>query len=152
MADLGTRPEALPRWADVEVFNPETGQMNVIEPPEEKKNKGWEFKEFPPRNWLNWLFKTTYLWLKHYSERTRITDGNGVGLFKNENCLIALYAVDKTAPANYLHAVGYRGSGAPTLNVISNNVLTLGTSTAQGDQPVSGGTATNIITWGISQA
>ncbi len=152
MADLENRPAALPRWATVEAVNPETGQLNIIEPPEEKKDKGWDFKEFPPRNWFNWLFRTTYLWLKHYSERTHVSNGDGVGLFPAEDCLIVLYAVDKTAPANYIHAVGYRGSGAPVLNVISSNVLTLGTGTAQGQQPINGGTADNIIAWGASQA
>ena len=152
MADLLSRPGSLPRWATEEAVNPVTGQNNVIEPPEEKKDKGWEFKEFPPRNWFNWLFTTIYQWLRHYSERTHVADGDGVGLFPAENCLIRLYAVDKSFPANYILAVGYRGGGAPTLNVISNNVLTLGTGTAQGDQPISGGTAADIIAWGSSQA
>ena len=152
MADLNARPGSLPAWATSEIVNPETGQLNVIEPPEEKKNKGWEFKEFPPRNWFNWLFRTIYYWLRHYSQRTMVTDGGGVGLFPYDNCLIALYAVDSTTPANYLHAVGYRGAGTPSLNVISSNTLTLGSGTSSGDQPISGGTAENIIVWGISQA
>ncbi len=152
MADLNDRPESLPQWATTEVVNAETGQLNVIEPPEEKKLIGWEFKEFPPRNWFNWLFRIIYYWLRHYSQRTLVTDGDGVGLYPYEHCLITLYAVDTGTPANYIHAVGYRGTGAPVLNVISSNVLTLGIGSEDEDQPISGGTASNIIVWGISQS
>ena len=152
MADLNARPESLPQWATTEVTNAETGQLNVIEPPQEKKNKGWEFKEFPPRNWFNWLFRTIYYWLRHYAQRTMVADGNGEGLFPHDHCLITLYAVNTAAPANYIHAVGYRGTGAPNLNVISSNTLTLGSGTSSGDQPISGGDAGDIIVWGSSQA
>ncbi|MEN6384004.1 MAG: hypothetical protein ABFD79_02270 [Phycisphaerales bacterium] len=84
------------------------------------------------------------------------SDGGGSGLFRYNNSLIVLYAVDKTTPANYLFAIGYMGSVGPTgtapaLHVVSNNVLTLGLSNGYGTQNVDGGSSySNVIAYGIS--
>ena len=132
-----------------------SGQNNVLEPPPEKQNNGWDRLEYPPRNWFNWLGRFTYRWLnwlKQQEEQAVVTDGNGVGLFPTDSALITLHAVDSTTPANYIYAVGYKGSGAnPSFTVVSNNVLTLGAATITGDQAISGGTAGNIIVWGQSK-
>ena len=85
--------------------------------------------------------------------RARKTNGGGGALFPSSYSLIILYAVDKTTPANYIVAIGYKGlQGTDThvLNIIKNNVLTLGAANNQGTQVISGGTAENIIAYGIS--
>lgn len=149
------RPSALPRWATSNVISPDTGVPNVVEPPESKKNAGWNYSEMPARNFINWLHRSTYDWLNYLddkvSKRNTVSDGDGTELFTLDNSLITLYAVDKETPANYLHAMGFRGTGTPVLTVLSSNVLTLGTAAADGSQAISGGVSTDIITYGISQ-
>lgn len=34
-----------------------------MEPPTSKKNRGFDYREKPPRNWLNWLFYWIYQWI-----------------------------------------------------------------------------------------
>jgi hypothetical protein len=109
-------------------------------------------QEKPPRNWFNWLHRLTYNWIQWLDQQESqavVVDGNGVALFPTDGALITLHAVDIVTPANYIYAMGFKGAGAvPSLNVVSNNVLTLGTGTISGNQPISGGTASNIIVWG----
>ena len=149
------KPTTLPMWAENDVTDTVSGQNNVIEPPPEKQLTGWLRLEYPPRNWFNWLGRFTYRWLdwlKQQEEQAVIKNGAGVELFPTDTSLITLHAVDIVTPANYIYAMGFKGSGlAPSLNVISNNVLTLGASTITGSQAISGGTAGNIIVWGQSK-
>lgn len=35
------RPDAYPRWASMDIVDPVSLSPNVIEPPEEKKDRGW---------------------------------------------------------------------------------------------------------------
>jgi len=63
------RPDALPEWASQDRVDPDTSQNNVVTPPIEKQKTGWAFKEFPPRNWFNWLARLTWQWLGYLSER-----------------------------------------------------------------------------------
>lgn len=150
-----TKPTVLPQWAEQDQTDPVSLQNNVLTPPPEKQQYGWDRLEFPPRNWFNWLGRYTYRWIawfKQQEEQAVVTDGNGVGLFPVDDALIFIYAVDKVTPANYIFAMGFKGAGStPTLNVIDNNVLTLGASTISGDQVISGGTAANIIAYGQSK-
>lgn len=147
-----SKPTTLPQWAENDVPDPVSKQNNVIEPPPEKQLSGWARKEYPPRNWLNWLARYTYRWLnwlKQQEEQAVVADGNGSSLFPTDEALITLWAVDSTTPANYLYAVGYKASATnPALTVVASNVLTLGAATTTGDQAISGGTAGDIIAWG----
>lgn len=147
-----SKPTTLPKWAENDVVDPISQQNNVLEPPTEKQDEGWSRLEFPPRQWFNWLSRWVYrwiLWFKQQEEQSVVTDGDGVGLFVTDDSLIEIVAVDKVTPANYLYAVGYKGAGsAPVLNVIDSNVLTLGAGTIGGDQPISGGTPSNVIVYG----
>ena len=149
------KPSQLPEWASSNVVDPVSGQNNVLEPPPEKKTNGWNRLEKPARNWFNWLGRVTHdwlAWLDQQEDQSKVTDGDGVGLFLDDGALITLYAVDSVTPANYVVAMGYKGAGAaPSLNVIDSNTLTLGTGTISGNQPISGGTAGNIIVYGQSK-
>ncbi len=144
-----TKPDQLPLWADQDLINPISLQNNVLVPPPSMQQYGWTYKQFPPRNFFNWLGRYTYrwlAWLNQQESQSIVTDGNGIGLFPTDDAMIYLYAVDKETPANFIFAVGFKGTGnAPVLNVIDSNVLTLGASTISGDQVISGGTAANII-------
>lgn len=145
-------PAKLPRWATLTVVNSVTKAPNIVEPTESKKDLGWDSFEPPARNYFNWFQNLVYQWLDYFNFRLtvgqKITDGNGAQLFGIEDSIIVLYAIDKTTPANYIHAMGYRGATTPTLNVLSSNVLTLGTAGADGSQAISGGTAGDIIVFG----
>jgi len=57
------KPDKLPRWATVPVNNGPNNTPNVQEPPESKKDIGWNFLEKPPRQWVNWLALKAYQWL-----------------------------------------------------------------------------------------
>lgn len=156
------KPTKLPKWAEDDVQDPISGQNNVLEPPEEKKDSGWARLEFPPRNWFNWLGRQTYRWLnwlKQQEEQAVIKNGDGELLFPIDNALITFYAVDIATPANYLVAVGYKEAGEdPVLNVIDSNVLTrdTGSYTPTGTAPITTATITgsdpdNVIIWGQSK-
>lgn len=152
---MATRPDEFPRWASVDVKSHVTNVNNTVEPPESKKNVGWNYGEAPARSFTNWLHRKTYEWLVYLDDQinggSTVTDGTGNFIFPTENSLITLYAVDKTTPTNFIHAVGYRGTGAPVLNVIANNVLTLGVPLPNGGYSISGGNAEDIIVYGNSQ-
>jgi hypothetical protein len=145
-------PDKLPRWATTTVVDPVTNAPNIVEPIESKKNIGWSAFEPPARNYFNWLFNTIYNWFLYLQYRMGvceiITDGNGAQIFSVQNSYCELTAVDKTAPTHYIKAIGWRGTTTVTLNVISSNTLTLGSPGSDGSQPISGGTASNIIVYG----
>lgn len=156
---MADKPTVLPKWADQNEQDPISGQNNVLEPPNEKKEFGWNRLEFPPRNWFNWLGRYTFRWLdwlKQQEEQAIITNGEGLGLFPTDDALITYYAIDKETPANYLVAIGFKESSVdPVLNVTSSNVLTLDTAnfTPVGDAPITQATITgsdynNVIIWG----
>lgn len=150
-----SKPTIIPVWAQNDVVDPISGQNNVLEPPNEKKLEGWARLEYPPRNWFNWLFRYIYLWiqwLKQQEEQAVVTEGNGVGLFPIDNALITLTVTDIGAPTSYLFAVGVKRPGqVPSLNVVSSNILTLGTGTITGNQPINGALPANAICWGQSK-
>ena len=67
-----SRPTDKPRWTgivssgafvDNDIADGPTGGLNVIEPSEAKKDAGWGFEEFPPRNWFNWLLRKIASWI-----------------------------------------------------------------------------------------
>ncbi len=75
---MATRPDEKPRWATVPTVNGTTGKNNVIEPTEGKKNLGWDYKEKPARNFLNWLHNKTYEWIDYFDTRPFVLKENTV--------------------------------------------------------------------------
>lgn len=147
------RFEEDPTWAEQLEVDPETNQFNVIAPTNEMRFVGYKFRSYPSRNHWNWLFRTAFRWIRYLRDRQdleKTADGNGIEIFA-ENSLITLYAVDKTVPANYIHAAGYRGVGLPVLNTISNNVLTLGVAGSDGTYSISGGNVEDVIIYANSK-
>lgn len=53
----------LPKWAFLDQQSGVSGQYNVVDPPNERKDSGWLLGEKPNRQWLNWLARQTYLCL-----------------------------------------------------------------------------------------
>lgn len=154
MTNFKSQPTDWPRWATMEVISPITGIANSVSPPESKRNVGWQTFEPANRNFTNFLHKMTYEWLVYLDSKVndgnKTTDGNGVELFPIHNAILTLYAVDKTNPANFIHAVGYRGTGAPVMTVISSNTLSLDTPTSNGSVPILGVAPDDVIVNGQS--
>lgn len=65
------RPTEFPEYARNDVVDPTSGVNNVVEPSEAKKDLGHgPSSEFPPRQYMNWLHRLTYKWLKYFDEGT----------------------------------------------------------------------------------
>lgn len=127
-----------------------SGEARTKTPTIDKRRHGFKGGEALPSSWLNWLFRQLFRGLRHLLEQQAAGDGAGAGLFPLPGfCL--LMAVDQTSPGAYLLAFGWKADGAaPHLNVISAQTLALGTCTAEGDAPVTGGASGDIATFGLS--
>ena len=82
----GAEPSKLPEWASVPGVDPVSGESNIVEPSESKKDSGFDFKERPPRQDHNWLFNLIWLWIKHF--KSRIT-----GIYTNLDTVVSATAV-----------------------------------------------------------
>lgn len=68
------RPQDLPRWAMEDQIDETSGQLNVVEPPEARKDSGWDRREIPPRQWFNWLARKTAKWVEWLDSRVSVAD------------------------------------------------------------------------------
>lgn len=60
------KPNKYPRWASEVVRNQLNKEYNIYEPPEQKKDIGWDLNEVPPRQWFNWLFRLINDWIAYF--------------------------------------------------------------------------------------
>lgn len=61
-------PAKYPQWAVNDIINPTSGQPNVVDPDTSdptKKLLGWDFKEYPPRQWFNYLHRLVNDWIEY---------------------------------------------------------------------------------------
>lgn len=65
---MAFKPVELPRFASVDTFDGPVGQINFAEPTESKKDRGWGFGEFPPREHMNWVHRRTFEWVDYLQE------------------------------------------------------------------------------------
>jgi hypothetical protein len=125
------------------IVNFSDGQTNVVQLPDSKMSQGFIPEtasargEALPAQWLNWLFRTVF----RHLNRDKVGTATGLALFTTPDSVIELTAFDRANPTRYLKAVGYKPvSGVHTLVVTGSSVLTLGTPTVDGNQPINGGT------------
>lgn len=59
------RPNKYPDWATEDYIDPVSGENNVIEPPLEKKQKGWGYRDKGIRNWFNYNGRLINDWTKY---------------------------------------------------------------------------------------
>ena len=149
-----TRPSVYPQWASEDVLDPTSGQNNVVTPPSEKMTNGWDLREFPPRQWFNWLGRYTYLWIQYLdqqSQATQVNDGTGSSsTFPNfaVGGLAILSVVDSGDPANFYQGIAYippNPVSAVTLLTIASSTLTVSTISITGVVTVSGGTGPYVM-------
>jgi hypothetical protein len=139
-------------WAEEDELEPIVNNYNVVDPPPEKQLAGWSYKEFPPRNWLNWLARWTYRNLAYLIQQEKLevmAGATGVGLFPLPPAgfsLCILYAVDIAVPANYVFAIGSNNGGTINFAYKQNNVLDIPSNPIVGpDVPISGGSGPNNV-------
>lgn len=77
------KPDKFPDWATEEQIDPVSGQNNVVEPPDIRKQSGWTRREIPPRQWFNWLAKKTAEWLRWFEPRADKVDAATPGSTPN---------------------------------------------------------------------
>lgn len=137
----------MPNFAE-NIVNYPDGQVNVNQPPDSVLLSGFipetaGVRGMPlPAQWLNWCMRTLF----RYVSRDKVTDASGLGLFPYPNSAIRLEAVDMADPNKYLTAIGYKGaSGVHVLKVTASAGLALGTATANGDQPITGGANVRVV-------
>lgn len=65
-----SKPIEFPEFASVDTFNGPGGQINFVAPSEAKKDQGWDFGEFPPREYMNWIHRRTFEWIQYLQEST----------------------------------------------------------------------------------
>ncbi len=91
------RPDKYPDWAINDVIDPISGQNNVIEPPQVKKDNGWGYRDKGARNWFNWLSRYTCNWIKYLDAPVTYT----VNTLPSNNLPIGkiIYVSDETGGA-----------------------------------------------------
>ena len=129
-----TKPTDIPFWAVQDQTDPVSGQNNVLVPPPEKQQYGWNRLEFPPRNWFNWLARLTYQWIQWFDQQESMTRTllqtnyaipvNVVDVVNGGMALIN--AVDQGNSANFFAGMAYipPGMGSPaTVRIINSSSL-----------------------------
>lgn len=73
---MATRPDKFPDWATDDVVSPISTQNNVVEPSAAKKTLGWDYREKPVRQFMNWLQRYYALWIRYLDEGKLTTTEN----------------------------------------------------------------------------
>ena len=147
------QPTVYPVWATTDQVDPVSGQNNVLTPPTEKQLYGWDFQEFPPRNWFNWLGRYTYQWIAYLAQQNNLSlvvdgSGNNPAINPAVGGLIRVDIVDTGAPSNFYTGLAYfpPASASPvTINTVNSSVLTVSQIQTNGTITVSGGTGPYIV-------
>ncbi len=118
-----------PRWASVDRVDQVTNINNVIEPPEEKKDAGWNRNEYPAREWFNWFQRGTGEWLAYLAQQSAIST---LGVNTGENALpetsgsyTGLIFAFSSDPSEFALAFVVISGGSQTLIPIANNVIVI---------------------------
>jgi len=149
-----TPPTELPQWAVDNQIDPVSNQNNVLDPPPVMKQYGFYRKQFPPRQWFNWLFRTIYDWIAYLSQQAGqqvVTDGTGATPAFNvvQGGVAVIYVVDTAVSGNFYTGMAYipPSPGSPiTLNKIAGTNLTVSTISVTGAVTVGGGTGPYVVT------
>lgn len=80
---LETKPALLPEWnADT---SGTTNYVGITEPPQAKKDTGWEADEEPAAQYFNWLFSVIYAWLlfvwSYVRELAKVSTPDGLYIY-----------------------------------------------------------------------
>jgi hypothetical protein len=144
-----TRPDFKPQWATENVIDPISGQNNVVTPPTEKQLNGWDLKEYPVRQWFNWLGRYTYLWIDYLDSlaaQSIVNDGTEPLFDMVNGGMAILYVTGVTNPTQFFNGMLYipPQSSLPSyplaFNKIAGDTITGVTVSATGVITITGGT------------
>lgn len=99
-------PAKYPEWAVDDIINPTSGQPNVSDPDlsdPSKKLLGWDFKEYPPRQWFNYLHRLVNDWIFYVNEDLF---GNALGGDVRALTVYALSSHDAFSPDMFWYSTG----------------------------------------------
>lgn len=150
------RPDMFPVWAALDQVDPVSNQNNVLVPPLEKQNYGWNRLEFPPRNFFNWLGRKTYQWLQYLDQQqaqSTVTTGSGAAPIVDiiNGGMSLIYVVDKGDTTKFFEGIVYvpagYSSGTLTYNIVSTSTpsLTISAINSSGVVSISGGTGPYLV-------
>lgn len=133
-------------FAETEVLYPD-GQYNTATLPDSLLDNGFIPRQIGqrgqplPAQYLNWLFREAFRQINV----DRVANGAGVGVMDDDaEGVVTLYAVLKSDPTQFVHAVGYKVAGsAPVFNVLDSLTLGLGVATAT-DVAITGAAAVDV--------
>ena len=149
-----TPPSALPLWAVQNQIDPVSLQNNVLVPPAVMMQYGFYRKQFPPRQWFNWLFRTINDWIAYLSQQsgqTIVTDGTGAtpAFDVVHGGLATIQVIDTGAPSNFYTGLAYLppSPGSPTAwnTTATSSTLTVSSISVTGTVTVTGGTGPYIV-------
>ena len=147
-------PSEFPTWCTDDQADPVSMQNNAFLPPPEKQQYGFNRLEFPPRNWINYLFRTINEWIMYLAQQAGLSitaDGSGTTPTVNvvTGGMALIYVVDTSVTANFYEGIVYvppgYSSGTLTFNTVSSSTLTVGAISAAGTVTIGGGTGPYIV-------
>lgn len=159
------KPDKIPYWAREDETDDVSGQPNVAEPTEGKKDSGWEREELPPRQWLNWLQRLTGEWIAWFDEQvtdlienaafvdeqnTFIGGQTVAGQLATQSLLVNGNPISGGAGAINMPLSGFVAPGitaSPSYRVANGVVTITFPSEISG---VAGGSNANSLSWGAS--
>jgi len=151
------RPDDLPEWATQTYTDPVSLVNNKVEPPLEKKQKGWFVREAPPSNWFNYWMNLVYQWIGYLDENltthsTDLTDLENQFQFTptDISSSITLPAMPGATVAKTGHFIKMGKIGFISIRVswINNTSGTPGTALTIGNLPFA--SAANGNEWGLN--
>ena len=154
------KPSNYPEWASLDQTDPISGSNNSLQPPPQKALYGFDRLEFPPRNWINWLYKTINEWIVYFDQQDSLnttTDGSGTDPLIDLSLggMLEISVVDEGATANFYTGIVYvppgYSSGTLAFNEIASATLTVSNLSVTGSVTVSGGTGPYILSSKVSR-
>lgn len=107
-----SKPDKYPDWALVDFIDPISKSNNVIEPPEEYKQRGFNYQDKAPRNWVNYQFRFYGRWIRYFDGQI----GGGVGttqLKANSYTLSTLPSASTAGAGAIIYVSNATGGGVP---------------------------------------
>lgn len=149
-------PSEFPVWCTDDQVDPVSMQNNALVPPPEKQQFGFARLDFPPRNWLNYLFRTINNWIEYLAQQAGLSvtaDGSGstpvVNVVTGGMATISVVSTNSGESTNFYEGIVYVPpgyvSGSLNFNTINSSTITVGAISASGTVTVSGGSGPYIV-------
>ena len=146
---MSIKPINIVSWALNSIIETRAGGLNKVEPTPEWTNNG-SLDGNLALNHFNWMMNALGLWSVFLKDMVETSDGDGVGLTKNDHFSF-IVAADKTNLAKHIVAIAFKsGTSAASVHTIQNTTLTLGTPATDGTIPINGATSSDIVAFSLN--